>query len=100
MQDQQSSLQPSTSLRVRLLQTILPAVLIPLVAAGFMGYRIIAQRSTARLQEQLQNQALLASEGTTAVLDDLLDLPRSVANSPLVINEAKAGSQEAIEAGL
>ena len=90
----------STSLKARLLKTILPAVLVPLVAAAFIGYPIIAQRSTTRLQEQLKNQALLASEGTVAVLDDLLDLPRSIADSPLVVNEARAGSREARESGL
>ena len=89
-----------TTLRSRLLQTILPTVLIPLVVASFTGYRIINARSEERLQTQLENQALLASEASTAVLDDLLDLPRTVANSPLVINEARAGSQEASAAGL
>ncbi len=89
-----------TKLRTRLLQTLLPAVLLPLMLASFAGYRVIAQRSEARIQEQLKNQALLASEGTTAVLDDLLDLPRSIADSPLVINEARSGSREAEVAGL
>ncbi len=84
-----------TSLRSRLLQTILPVVLLPLVLASAVGYRIIAQRTESRVQQQLADQALLASEGTTAVLNDLLDLPRSIADSPLVVNEAKAGSLEA-----
>ncbi|MEM8503102.1 MAG: HAMP domain-containing protein [Cyanobacteria bacterium P01_D01_bin.1] len=92
--------QNGISLRARLLQTILPAVLLPLICADFVGYRIVAQRSTAQLKEQLTNQALLASEGTVAVLDDLLDLPKSIADSPLVVNEARAGSREAEAAGL
>jgi methyl-accepting chemotaxis protein PixJ len=89
-----------TSLRSRLLQTILPVVLLPLIAASSLGYYLIAQRTERRIQQQLSDQALLTSEGTTAVLNELLDLPRSMADSPLVVNEAKAGSQKAIEAGL
>jgi methyl-accepting chemotaxis protein PixJ len=89
-----------TSLRSRLLQTILPVVLLPLIAASSLGYYLIAQRTERRIQQQLSDQALLTSEGTTAVLNELLDLPRSMADSPLVVNEAKAGSQKAIESGL
>ncbi len=89
-----------TTLRLRLLQTVLPVVLIPLMLAGIAGYRVVEQRTEDRIQEQLENQALLTSEGTTAVLDDLLDLPRSIATNPLVINEAEAGRQQAEEEGL
>lgn len=88
------------SLRQRLMQTILPVVLVPLVLAGAIGYRIIEQRSEEQVQEQLENQALLASEGATAVLEDLLDLPRAIAASPLVVNEAQAGSRQVEAEGL
>jgi methyl-accepting chemotaxis protein PixJ len=89
-----------TSLRHQLLVTILPVVLVPLVMAGAIGYRIISQRSTEQVQEQLQNQALLTSEGATAVLEDLLTLPQTIAASPLVVNEAQAGGAMAEAAGL
>jgi methyl-accepting chemotaxis protein PixJ len=89
-----------TRLRDRLLQVILPAVILPLLAASAVGYRIISQRTESRVQQQLADQSLLASEGTTAVLEELLDLPRSIADNPLVVNEAKAGSAEAAAAGL
>lgn len=90
----QTSKPRATSLRLRLLQTILPVVLIPLMLAGAAGYRVVQQRTEDRVQEQLENQALLTSEGTTEVLKDLLDLPRSIAANPLVINEAIAGSKQ------
>ena len=89
-----------TSLRRRLLLTILPVVLVPLVIAGGIGYRIIGQRSEEQVQDQLKNQALLTSEGATAVLDDLLSVPRSIGASPLVVNEAIAGGQAAVTQGL
>ncbi|MGB7247533.1 MAG: GAF domain-containing protein [Phormidesmis sp.] len=91
---------PGTRLRSRLLSTILPAVLLPLVAGGVLGYRIISQRTESFVQKQLVDQALLTSEGATTALNELLDLPRTIANSPLVINEARAGGEEAIESGL
>ncbi|MGF1521349.1 MAG: GAF domain-containing protein [Leptolyngbyaceae cyanobacterium] len=88
------------SLRQRLLLSILPVVLVPLVLAGAIGYRIIEQRSEEQVQEQLENQALLTSEGATAVLEDLLDLPQAIAASPLVVNEAQAGSRQVTAEGL
>lgn len=91
---------PGVSLRARLLRTILPVVLAPLLIAGLVGYRIIQQRTTTRIQEQLKNQAMLTSEGTSAVLDELLLLPKTIAASPLVINEAIAGSEQSALKGL
>ncbi|MEM6253098.1 MAG: GAF domain-containing protein [Cyanobacteria bacterium P01_D01_bin.156] len=88
------------SLRAQLLLTILPVVIGPLLIAGAVGYRVVQQRTENRLQTQLANQALLASGGTRAVVDELLALPRAIANSPLVVNEALAGGNEAEKAGL
>ncbi|MEM7065492.1 MAG: GAF domain-containing protein [Cyanobacteria bacterium P01_B01_bin.77] len=88
------------SLRSQLLLTILPVVLGPLLIASGIGYQVVQQRTEDRLQRQLADQSLLASGGTRAVLDELLTLPRVMANSPLVINEALAGSNEAATAGL
>ncbi|MBT9315193.1 HAMP domain-containing protein [Leptothoe spongobia] len=88
------------TLRSQLLLTILPVVLVPLLIASGIGYRVVQQRTEERLQRQLTDQSLLASGSTLAVLDELLTLPRVIANSPLVINEALAGSNEAANAGL
>lgn len=87
-------------LRIQLLFTILPVVVGPLLIASGIGYRVVQQRTENRLQRQLTDQSLLASGGTRAVLDELLTLPRVIANSPLVVNEALAGSNEAETAGL
>ncbi|MEM9482653.1 MAG: GAF domain-containing protein [Cyanobacteria bacterium P01_F01_bin.116] len=88
------------SLRAQLLFTILPVVMSPLLIASGVGYWVVQQRTENRLQTQLANQALLASGGTRAVVDELLALPRAIANSPLVVNEALAGSNETEKAGL
>ena len=88
------------SLRRQLLWTILPAVLAPLTIVSLIGCRLAQQGAEAKIHRQLQDQALLASEGTSAVLDDLLDLPRAIAASPLVINEALAGSLQVETDGL
>ena len=88
------------NLRRQLLATILPALIAPLAISSFVGYRLVQQQVEAQIDLQLQNQAMLASEGTSAVLNDLLDLPRVIADSPLVINEALVGGQQAELAGL
>lgn len=88
------------SLRDQLLFTILPVVVAPLLIASIVGYRVVQQRTESRMQTQLANQALLTSGSTRAVLDEILTLPRTIANSPLVINEALAGSNESEKAGL
>ena len=88
------------SLRRQLLLTIFPAVLAPLAIVSLIDYKLVQQRTEAQIQLQLQNQALLASEGTSAVLDDLLDLPRAIAASPLVVNEAFAGGNQVESDGL
>lgn len=89
-----------TSLRRKLLLTILPVILVPLMLAGAMGLRIVGQRSQEQVQEQLANQALLTSEGATAVIEELLTIPQTIADSPLVINEAVAGGLNAEAEGL
>lgn len=95
-----SSQKKVTSLRVQLLRSILPVLLVPLVAASAIGYRVVQQRTEGRIQRQLEDQALLASEGTHAILEELLDIPQTVASNPLVINEVLAGSRQVEQAGL
>ncbi len=95
-----ASIKRGISLRRQLLWTILPAVLAPLTLVSLIGYRLVHQRAEAKIHRQLQDQAMLASEGTSAVLDDLLDLPRAIAASPLVVNEAFAGSLQAEADGI
>ncbi|MBD3884561.1 GAF domain-containing protein [Phormidium tenue FACHB-886] len=92
--------QNGVSLRVQLLRTVLPVVLIPLMLASAVGYRVVQQRTEERIQRQLEDQALLASEGTIAVLEELLAIPKTIATNPLVVNEALAGGKQAELAGL
>ncbi|MEA5467048.1 GAF domain-containing protein [Leptothoe sp. PORK10 BA2] len=88
------------SLKIQLLLTILPVVLVPLLIASGIGYRVVQQRTEKSMQRQLEDQSLLASGSARAVLDELLTLPRNIATNPLVINEALAGGNEAAKAGL
>ncbi|MEO0541571.1 MAG: PDC sensor domain-containing protein, partial [Cyanobacteria bacterium P01_A01_bin.105] len=88
------------SLRSQLIWGLLPIVLLPLLLVSAMGYRLTQHRSEGRLQRQLANQALLTSEGTQAVLDDLRSVPRLIARHPLVVSEALAGSATAERGGL
>ncbi len=84
----------SKPLRFQLLRGILPAVLLPLAIAGFVGQRSIHETLEEQLSEQVQSQALLAGEITHGYLDELADITQFVADNPLVIEAAKsAGTQ-------
>jgi methyl-accepting chemotaxis protein PixJ len=85
--------QQSGSLRRRLLQTILPTVLVPLAAANGMAYKLSQQQTENRIKLQLKDQALLASKGTTNILLNAVQAPETIATNPLVIDEARVSSQ-------
>ncbi|MEQ8755721.1 MAG: methyl-accepting chemotaxis protein [Coleofasciculus sp. G1-WW12-02] len=96
----QLSSQPSTPLRTQLLQTILPAVLVPLALAGLVTSGIISRRSQQQTEQLLQNEALLTSDLVNELLAEAEKIPAIVANNPLVINAAKNTATVAQEEGL
>ncbi|MGF1481797.1 MAG: GAF domain-containing protein [Cyanophyceae cyanobacterium] len=88
------------SLRNQLLLTLLPTVLLPLGIASAVGYRIIHQNAEERIQLQMQDQALLAGEVTSELLEQYRKIPQIVASTPDVIASARAGTQQASSANL
>jgi methyl-accepting chemotaxis protein len=90
-----SAKQQSTSLRRRLLQTILPTVLVPLAAANAVAYKVSQQQSENRVKLQLKDQALLAGKGATNILTNAMQAPETIATNPFVIDAAREGSQQA-----
>ncbi|MEQ8956919.1 MAG: hypothetical protein RLP02_03195, partial [Coleofasciculus sp. C2-GNP5-27] len=90
----------STPLRIQLLQTILPAVLVPLGLAGLVTYGIISGRSQEQTEQLLQNEALFASDVVNELLTESQKVPEILANNPLVINAAKNTATVAQEEGL
>ena len=81
-------------LRFQLLRGILPAVLLPLAAAGFVGYRSIHESLEENLSEQVESQALLAGEITHSNLNELANISELVASNPLVSNAAKSAGEQ------
>jgi twitching motility protein PilJ len=81
------------TLRNRLLQTILPAVLLPLVLGSFAAYQVIHQSAEDRLQARLHNQNLLAGEEIGDLLDSRLQTVATISQNPLVIDAARNSKQ-------
>ena len=84
--------QQSTLLRIQLLQTILPAILVPLGLAGLISYGIVSQRTQQQTEKLLQSEAILASDVVNELLQEAEKIPATVANNPLVINAASSQS--------
>ncbi|HBB32615.1 MAG TPA: chemotaxis protein CheD [Cyanobacteria bacterium UBA9273] len=77
-------------LRIQLLQTILPAVLLPLGLAGLVSYGVVSQRTQQQTQQLLKSEALLASDVVNELLEEAQKIPATVAKNPLVINATRA----------
>lgn len=88
------------TIRSRLLRTVIPAVLIPLTVASAAAYQFIHQEGEEQLKHQLENKALLASEATTQVMDDIRRIPLAIASNPLIIDALREGTQKAQTEGL
>ena len=88
------------TLRRRLLTTILPAVLLPLVIASAIGYNITERRAKTQALSKLEENTLLTSSTVTAFIRDSFKIPDLVASNPVVIEAMRVGSQEAQAQGL
>ena len=85
------------TLRRRLLVSILPAVLLPLLIASAIGYNITQRRAKTEVVEKLEANTLLASKTITTFIRDSLQLTDLVAANPVVIQAMKTGSKKAQE---
>lgn len=85
----------SISLRNQLLLTVLPLVLVPLAIGTITIYKTNQKNFEARTKPYLQKQALLAGEVAKGLLEEEWKLPDMLAHNPLVIDAARAGSQQA-----
>lgn len=92
--DRNSSNPQSVHLRRRLLQTVLPTVLIPLAVVHTIGSKVIQQRSENRVKQQLNDQARLASQAVTQLFIDTQQTTEMIATNPLVIRAAQAEAQQ------
>ena len=95
-----ASLTGTGTLRRRLLISILPAVLIPLVVASAIGYLITERRSRIEAEQELNESATLVSSTVTTFLNDSFKIPNLIATSPEVVREMRQANQQAEAQGL
>lgn len=95
-----SNTKKPTSIRTKLLWTVIPTVLLPLTFASALAYQFIHQEAEQKLEQQIRSQTLLASEATSQIMEEITIIPRTIASNPLIINALRDGSQTAIEQGL
>jgi len=96
-----SSSQSSVPLLNQLLQTILPAVLIPLGIAGLIVSGIVTKKTQVHAERTLQSDAQIASDVFYQLLKGETErIPINVANNPLVIDAARAAGKAAEAEGL
>lgn len=92
--DRNSPNPQSVHLRRRLLQTVLPTVLIPLAVVHTIGSKVIQQRSENRVKQQLNDQARLASQTVTQLFVNTQQTTEMIATNPLVIRATQAETQQ------
>ena len=85
------------TLRSRLLMSVLPAVLLPLVVASAIGYNLTERRAKTQIVEQLETDTLLASKTLETFIRDSLKLTDLVAINPMVIQSMKVANKKAQE---
>ncbi|WP_019508185.1 methyl-accepting chemotaxis protein [Pleurocapsa sp. PCC 7319] len=85
------------SLRRRLLAGILPAVLLPLVIGGVVGYKMTESRARNQVIEKLEADALLGSKTINTFIRDSYNLVGLVAANPSVIQLMQQGGERAQE---
>ncbi len=85
----------NNTLRRRLLLTILPTVIAPLLVASAIGYNIIQRRVTDQELRQLQENSQLASRVSSVFLTQSFKIPNLVANNPLMIAALRSQALQA-----
>ena len=87
------------SLRRRLLVSILPVVLLPLVVASTIGYNLIEGSVKSEIIEELETDietdTILASKTVMAFIRDSFQIIDLIATDPDVIQSMEAGSRKA-----
>ena len=87
---------PAATLRQRLLTTVLPIALAPLVVASGIGYTQTEAQLKEKALLQLEKVSLLASEATAVFLQETLIFPDLVASSPLLLEALQSEDQQVL----
>nr|MDJ0591647.1 HAMP domain-containing protein [Pleurocapsa sp. MO_226.B13] len=87
----------ASSLRRRLLFTILPTVLIPLLVASGIGQAITERRAKTQVLRELENNTVLSSKTVATFLRDAFKTIDLVVANPEIPQAMKAGAKKAEE---
>ncbi len=77
------------SLRQQLLSTVLPLSLLPLAVGGLITYGLTQGRTRTAINQDLQGQALLASEAVISNLDEQIDFAQTFTQNPLILDKVR-----------
>ncbi|MGK7936766.1 MAG: methyl-accepting chemotaxis protein [Xenococcaceae cyanobacterium] len=89
--------QKGVTLRLQLLRTLIPTVLIPLVLAMATGYVVIRQNSGKKVQKELQDKSLLTAEIVSQLLTETSEITTTVGENPYVIDAVRSGEKYALK---
>jgi methyl-accepting chemotaxis protein PixJ len=85
----------NNTLRRRLLLTILPTVIVPLVVVSAIGYNIVQRRVTDRELQNLRENSHLTSKVASVFLEQSFKIPQLVASNPLLTAALRSQAQQA-----
>lgn len=93
MPSQKRGLTKKNTLRSRLLTTLLPAVVVPLVFAGLIGEQVAEKRFKKNIISGLEADTLLAHNATATFLRNSFDITNTIALEPELIELMRAANQ-------
>ncbi|MGJ3248318.1 MAG: GAF domain-containing protein [Elainellaceae cyanobacterium] len=82
--------QSQASLRRQLVTRVVPGVLVPVAAAGALGYLITSQQSSQESRQLLQRQAIGIGDATQRLIDEAEQIPSLIAANPAVVEESRS----------
>ncbi|MEM8778095.1 MAG: methyl-accepting chemotaxis protein, partial [Cyanobacteria bacterium P01_G01_bin.49] len=88
------------TLRRRLLMTVLPTTLIPLLVASAIGINITQRQAEEEKLIEIEQQAILSREMANKFLQDALDIKYQLEANPLVIEAIESGTEQVQSQGL
>ena len=87
-------------LHKQLIYALIPAIGIPLVLAGWVGYRLIQKNIETEINNQLFRETVLAQDIFNISLDRASAIPLSLASNPAIIEAIKTGNNLVTEENL
>ncbi|MDJ0690202.1 MAG: methyl-accepting chemotaxis protein [Xenococcaceae cyanobacterium MO_188.B32] len=89
--------QKGITIRLQLLRTLIPTVLISLILAMATGYIVIRQNSEKKVQKELQDKSLLTAEIVSQLLTKTSEITTTIGENPYIINAVRSGGEYALK---